>query len=548
MIANAKCFGVFIKVTVKEPHYITVSKRICKESGMDPTDIASPKKYMTTLELAIKRKSYNEILSVISYFSNKLLDFLKGTPLLIIISDSEGFVLDLVGDEDFLSKVHTLGISPGCLFTQEDTGTNVVTLALQQGHPICLIGTDHYHTYLHEVACYGAPFRFTDENCLLGTIGIMTPLSCQNPLFFTMLSQVVESIERELLLRKQNKKLNIWNQILLDRTRNGIVITNEKGITTEFNDFAQQLSNLGRDSAVGKSIYDWDLVGDYFRQVIEKEEKFENEELHVPLENGEPLICLFDAQPIYEGETIIGAFGQFRDITDRYSMEERVRESERQALAGRIAAGIAHEIRNPLTTVRGYLQYLGKDLDESTSLLLTTLLIPEIDRANKIITDFLRIAKPSEPNKEVIGIHYFFVDYLWKFLESESLLYNVNLSINLHPSTKDLSILCNREDLLQVFINMFLNSVQAKGGSPLHITISTKKLESHVQFIFEDNGTGIPPSILNHIFDPFFTTKDEGTGLGLSVSRTIVENYQGTMHASSNANGTKFIIEFPFIR
>jgi two-component system, sporulation sensor kinase E len=537
-----------MKVTVKEPHYITESKKNCIESGMNPNDIVSPKRYMTTLELEMKRMSYSEILSVINYFSAKFLEFFKGTPLLIGISDSDGFILEIAGDEDFLSMVHTLGIRPGCQFTQEDTGTNIVSLALQQGHPISLIGTDHFHTYLHEMACYGAPFCYTDENYLLGTIGIMTPLSYQSPLFLTMLSQVVESIERELLLLKQNKKLNIWNQILLERTRNGIVITDEKGIATELNDFAQQLSSLGRDSIIGKSIYDWDLVGDYFRKVMEEEKKYENEELFVSLENGESLICLFDAQPIYEGETIIGAFGQFRDITNRYSMEERVRESERQALAGRIAAGIAHEIRNPLTTVRGYLQYLGKDLDESTALLVTTLLIPEIDRANKIITDFLRIAKPSEPNKEVLSIHYFFIDYLSKFLDSESLLYSVHLSIDLHPSTKDLSILCNREDLLQVFINMFQNSVQAKGASPLHITIRTKKLDTGVQFIFEDNGTGISPSILTHIFDPFFTTKDEGTGLGLSVSRTIIENYQGTLQASSNAKGTKFIIEFPFIR
>jgi two-component system, sporulation sensor kinase E len=534
-------------VTVKEePYYITESKKLCKESGMSPNDIARPKKYMTPMELASKRHSYNEILSVISYFSNKLLDSLKGTPLLIVVSDSEGYLLDFIGDEAFLSSLHTLGIRQGCLFTQEDAGTNVVTLSLQQGHPVSLIGSDHYHTYLHEVACYGAPFHYTDENCLLGTIGLMMPISYQNPLFLTMLAQVVESIERELLLRKQNKKLNIWNQILLKRTGNGIVITNEKGITTEFNDFAQQLSALSRESVVGKSIYHWDIVGDYFRQVIEHERKYENEELHLTLVNGEQLICLFDAQPIYEEEKIIGAFGQFRDITDRYSLEEKIRESERQALAGRIAAGIAHEIRNPLTTVRGYLQYLGKDLDGSTSQLVSTLLIPELDRANKIITDFLRIAKPSEPNKEVLGIDYFFADYLLKFLERESLLHNVNLSIDVHPSTKDLSILCNREELLQVFINLFLNSVQAKGESPLDITIYTQKMESHVQFIFKDNGTGIPLSILTHIFDPFFTTKDEGTGLGLAISRTIVENYHGTMHATSNEKGTKFTIEFPF--
>lgn len=306
-----------------EPSYITESKNKCIESGMNPDVIASPKKFMTDQELYIKRKSYGEILSVVSFFSNKLLDSLKGTPILVVISDSEGYLLDMVGDETIKSTVEQFGIKKGSLFTQEDTGTNVISLALQQRHPIRLIGDDHFHTFLHGVACYGAAFHYTDENNLLGSVCIMMPIVFQSPLFLTMLSQVVDSIERELLLRKQNKKLNIMNQIMLSRTRNGIVITDEKGITTEFNDFAEQISNRSRSSVVGKRIYESELTGKYFKRVIENEEKYENEELKFKKENGEPVVCLFDAQPIYEDELVIGAFGQFRDITDRYLIEEK---------------------------------------------------------------------------------------------------------------------------------------------------------------------------------------------------------------------------------
>lgn len=310
------------------------------------------------------------------------------------------------GDETIKSTIDQFGIKIGSHFTQEDTGTNVISLALQQRHPIQLIGEDHYHTLLHEIACYGVPFHYTDEDNLLGSLCIMMPISYQNPLLLTMLSQAVDSIERELLLRKQNRQLNILNQIMLSRTRNGIIITN---------DIREQV------------------------------------------------ICLFDARPIYEDTKVIGAFGQFRDITDGYLMEKKIKEAEKQALAGRIAAGIAHEIRNPLTTVRGYLQFLEKDVDESTSNLFTHLLIPEIDRANKIISDFLRITKPSYNQFEVIQVQHFIIDYLWKFLNSESLLYSVDFNVEILPSAKYLSILCNREEILQVFINLFQNSVQAQG-------------------------------------------------------------------------------------
>ncbi|MBT2699894.1 PAS domain-containing protein [Bacillus sp. ISL-40] len=529
----------------REPFYITQSKKMCKESGMDPNEIASPKRFMTNQELDVKRKAYSEILSVVSYFSNKLLDALKGTPILISVSDSKGYLLDMVGDETIKSTVEEFGIKLGSLFTQEDTGTNVISLTLQQRHPVQLIGKDHYHTFLSEIACYGAPFHYTDEDSLLGSVSIMMPVNFCNPLFLTMLSQVVDSIERELLLRKQNRTLNILNQIMLSRANNGIIITDEKGIIVEFNDFAQQIFNESRSYVIGKSIYHSILTGDYFKRVLVYQEKQENVELKFKNKNGDLVVCLFDAQPIYEGEKMIGTFGQYRDITERYLLDEKIKESEKQALAGQIAAGIAHEIRNPLTTVRGYLQILGSDVDDNIAHIFSGLLIPEIDRANKIISDFLRITKPSDKELEVIQIHKFLIDYLWEFLKSESLLYNADLNVEILPATKYLSILCNRGELLQVFINLFQNSLQAKGNSPLKINISTRLVNSHVQFIFSDNGKGIDATTLAHIFEPFFSTKDTGTGLGLSVSRKIVENHRGTMHASSNENGTEFFIELP---
>lgn len=520
---------------------------MCKESGMNPNDITFPKKIMTEQELVIKRKAYNEILSVVSFFSYKLLDSLKGTPILIAISDSEGYLLDTVGDETIKATVEQLGIKLGCRFSREDMGTNVVSLALEQRQPVRLIGEDHYHKFLHEIACYGAPFHYTDENNLLGSVCIMMPIAFQNPLFLSMLSQLVDSIERELLLRKQNRTLSIMNQVMLSKSKNGIVITDDVGITTDINTVAEKILNISRKSDLGTSIYKSAFIGNHFKRVIECEEIFENVELKFYNSAGKQVVCLLDAQPIYEEGKVVGAFAKFRDITDRYLMEEKIKEAEKQGLAGRIAAGIAHEIRNPLTTVRGYLQFLEKDVDPKTSQLFSSLLIPEIDRANKIISDFLRIAKPAAKEFENIQVQHFLVDYLWKFLESEALLHNIEINVDIQPATKKLSIHCNREELLQVFINLFQNSIQAKGNKPLNIKIKTRLVDSHVHFIFSDNGKGIDASVLAHIFEPFFSTKDIGTGLGLSVSQKIVENHHGLIQASSNENGTEFIIELPFI-
>ncbi|KAB2336681.1 EAL domain-containing protein [Cytobacillus depressus] len=303
--------------------YIIESNRFCKEAGMNPNEVSRPKHFLSKLGLAEKRKSYSEILSVVRFFSNKLLDSLRGTPILVVVSDANGYLLEIEGDETIKETIKQFGIRPGSLFTLEDTGTNVISLALQQKHPISIIGDQHYHTFLHEIACYGTGFHYTDENNLLGSVSIMMPIQCQNPLFLTMLTQAVDSIERELLLRKQNKQLNIMNQIMLSRTRNGIVITDENGITTEFNDFAQQISNNSRKSVIGRNICESNITGTYFKEVLEKRKIFTDEELQFIDVKGKLVVCLFDAQPIYEDGKMIGAFGQFRDISDRHFLQEK---------------------------------------------------------------------------------------------------------------------------------------------------------------------------------------------------------------------------------
>ncbi|QED49657.1 EAL domain-containing protein [Cytobacillus dafuensis] len=303
--------------------YILESNRFCKEAGMDPNKVSRPKHFLRGKDLAEKRKSYSEILSVVSFFSNKLLDSLRGTPILVVVSDAVGYLLDIEGDESIIATIQQFGIRPGSLFTQEDTGTNVVSLALQQKHPISIVGTQHYHTFLHEIACYGTAFHYTDENNLLGSVSIMMPIQFQNPLFLTMLTQAVDSIERELLLRKQNKQLNIMNQIMLSRTRNGIVITDENGITTKFNDFAQKISNNHSESVLGRNICESTITGTYFKEVLKKGKIFTNEEIQFIDDNGKLVVCLFDAQPIYEEDKMIGTFGQFRDISDRYFLQEK---------------------------------------------------------------------------------------------------------------------------------------------------------------------------------------------------------------------------------
>ena len=166
---------------------------------MKPNEIRLPTNIMTELELAEKKESYKEILKVVKFFSEKIIKSLEGTPIVIVISDENGYLLDALGDETIKSTIAQLGIKIGIQFSEEDMGTNVVSLTLKQNHPIQLIGNNHFQEVLHGSACYGVPFHYTDVNSLLGSICIMTAEILHNPFFLLTLTTVVDAMERELL-------------------------------------------------------------------------------------------------------------------------------------------------------------------------------------------------------------------------------------------------------------------------------------------------------------------------------------------------------------
>lgn|GEM_PF-1030958 len=308
-----------------EEDYIVESKRKCFEVGMDPNEVRQPRRYMSEQELVKKRTTYSEILSVVNFFSKKILHSLSGTPVLIVISDENGYLLHMIGDETIRKTVQQLGIQVGAQFTQEDMGTNVVSLSLQQAHPVQVVGSNHYHKVLYSSACYGVSFRYTDINNLLGSICIMTAAELHNPFFLTMLSTVVDSIERELLLRKQNRKLNMLNQIMVNRNRNGIIVTNADGTINSVNDFMVEKFNFLKDANIIERCeqYPECPIGSHMKQVLYDKHSFDNVQMMLKTVDNQNVVCLFDAQPIYdETNNFIGSYAQLRDITERYLNEK----------------------------------------------------------------------------------------------------------------------------------------------------------------------------------------------------------------------------------
>ncbi|WP_028612068.1 ATP-binding protein [Paenibacillus harenae] len=236
-----------------------------------------------------------------------------------------------------------------------------------------------------------------------------------------------------------------------------------------------------------------------------------------------------------------------KDVSEYKQIEQTALQNDKLAMLGKIAAAIAHEIRNPLTSIRGFIQLLRPYLLEVGKEEYARIILTEIDRANDIIYEFLNSSKPSAPMKQLIPIDHLIKEVVL-LTESEALMRNCEIKAEFYSSENVVSI--DVKQVKQVILNIVKNSLDAI--EEVHndrrglIEIITRSEGQFAQIIIKDNGKGMDKSTMNRLFDPFFTTKQEGTGLGLSVSYRIVRNHNGTIRVDSQAGvGTEFIIYLP---
>lgn len=234
-----------------------------------------------------------------------------------------------------------------------------------------------------------------------------------------------------------------------------------------------------------------------------------------------------------------------RQLEENKKLHDQAQHMEKLALAGEIAAGIAHEIRNPLTVIQGYLQLItGRCKKLCNSEDAFTLLLDELKRANQIIADFLRFCRPDVPKKERVQLNDIMAGAV-SLLYGEALRKNVR--IDTYPAA-DLPELClDKSQITQIFLNLFTNALQAMpDGGTLSVHTSYNITADSVEVTVGDSGVGMPPGTISKIFTPFFTTKENGTGLGLAITQTIIYAHGGLIHAESiPGQGTKFIITLP---
>jgi len=260
--------------------------------------------------------------------------------------------------------------------------------------------------------------------------------------------------------------------------------------------------------------------------------------------------------PIHFDNKTVGVYVIYSDITERKQAEEREKELQRElylssrlASIGELAAGVAHQLNNPLTGVLGFSQrLLRKSSDQETNQDLRKI-YGEAERAAKIVQNLLTFARRRQPKKEYSDLNNI-VQSALELRAYELKASNIEVITNLAPGLP--KIILDFHQIQEVFLNLILNAEQAmtEANSGGKLTIETEENKSYVRTTFTDDGPGIPAEHLDSIFDPFFTTKGEkgGTGLGLSVCHGIIIEHGGRIYAKCKpGKGTTFFVEFPII-
>ncbi|WP_226659253.1 ATP-binding protein [Guptibacillus hwajinpoensis] len=501
--------------------YIQHSKTTCEHVyQMDPNSIPVLRVILTEEELAERLQKYERAISIIQKFMTKLLSFLADTPTLIVTTDDEGYVLDSYGDERFKQMTASFGIQTGVKFDEETAGTNAITLALKHNEPIHLVGEDHYHHCFSEVACYSAPYRYRNGE-VIGTISIMTTRQYASSLHLGLLSSSIDTIEREIQLHEQNEQLHLYNQMLMSATPIGIVISDEAGHIREFNNSAADLTGLNKKNMIGSHISEVPVLKPFFDHVLTRKKGIEDIEIIFSTLNERK--CLLDILPLYNhNNQLSGAFAQFRDMTSYYQLQDQVIQSEKLSAIGKLGAGLAHEIRNPLTSIIGFTQLL--DVDEKQSHYID-IITAELERMKNLVNQFVMMGKQTSSERKTGHLNPL-IEETVELMRSNAHLHNVE--INDHSTEEQMSVCMDSSQIKQVLINFIKNAIESmpNGGK---ITVSLAKEDNKAVISITDTGKGMSEKEVKQLGTPFFSTKSSGLGIGLSICFDIMKAHHGNI-------------------
>ncbi|WP_066366611.1 PAS domain S-box protein [Neobacillus fumarioli] len=371
------------------------------------------------------------------------------------------------------------------------------------------------------------------------------------PLFHTDGSRqglviIGRDITEKIQLARQLEESRQQYKSLFDYSPDIIYMLDLHGNIINLNPHFEVITGFKRDEMIGKNIatilpqkYNRHLHK--FISTVTKESKPVMYELKIPDARENIMILQCTSVPIVVNGNTTGIIGYGRDVTEMRKTEERLRRTEKLSVVGELSASVAHEIRNPLTSLKGFVQLMQTDDQKHQA--YYQIMLDELNRINHIVGELLLLAKPQHLKLKTAVVQNLLDDCI-SLLRTEARLYNVQIEAFLPD--EDIVMDCEPNQLKQLFINLIKNAVEASvNGGNVMVTLEQAGTDQ-LLITIKDNGCGISKERLKRLGEPFYSSKEKGTGLGLTVSFKIVQAHKGTIHFETQKQiGTTVSIYFP---
>jgi PAS domain S-box-containing protein len=375
---------------------------------------------------------------------------------------------------------------------------------------------------------------------------------CPHPsglLYFMVLTFLILGCIVDSFLHYQTKTLSDSVQqykSLFEHTPDAIYYKDITGRYSSFNPACEKLTGYSGDELMKMRLSDLVLPEEYERVTNHVRRAMKGKPQHfetaIVRKNGEIVQVKISYLPMIKEDRITGIYGIAKDITEYKKTDELLQRSEKLSAVGQLAAGVAHEIRNPLTALKGFLQLQRHNYNQSDEHL--SIMLAELERIDQIVSELLVLSKPQTVQFSPVNLNRL-LEQVIMLINTQAIMNNVEIVIS-EFDARIPTMMGEENQLKQLFINLLKNAIEAmpNGGT---IDIRCRMIrERSVLIRITDQGCGIPEEQLQKISEPFFSTKEKGTGLGLVVSHRIVENHRGKLTITSQpGQGTRVDIVLP---
>ncbi|HCL5923601.1 TPA: two-component system sensor histidine kinase AtoS [Citrobacter amalonaticus] len=375
----------------------------------------------------------------------------------------------------------------------------------------------------------------------LSTLAQKTP--AQLPNLPGELGQISRSVNALAQTLRETKTLN---DLIIENAADGVIAIDRQGDVTTMNPAAEMITGYTLNELVGRpyaTLFSDPHFASPVLDTLAHGTEHLAQEVSFPARDRTIELSVTTSRIHNPNGELIGALVIFSDLTARKETQRRLAQTERLATLGELMAGVAHEVRNPLTAIRGYVQIIRQQTSLPVHQEYLSVVLKEIDSINKVIQQLLDFSRPRQSQWQQVLLNSLIEETLILVQTSGV---QARITFNFEQDTGLPAIVADRELLKQVILNLLINAVQAINARG-EIRIRTWQYSATQQAVaIEDNGGGIDIALQKKIFDPFFTTKASGTGLGLALSQRIINAHQGDIHVASMPGcGATFTLILP---